>query len=95
MSLADVKAYILEAVEGKIDFEGQKQAEYITRVALIAATILAFAVGFILQSLQVTFVILGVSSLALGLAVIPPWPVYNRHPVAFLPAKVEKDSKSQ
>jgi len=96
MSIADVKEYFAKVVEGKIDFEGQKKAEYITRVSLIAAAIVSFILGFALQSLQVTFIGFGASTLLLCLVVVPQWPMYNHHPVKFLPAKADvQDAKTQ
>lgn len=81
----------------------------------ILLQIIAFIVGFVLQSLQATFAIFGASTLVLALVspeiflstpalhsdvshnfpyptrylvpqvVIPPWPIFNRHPVKWLP----------
>ncbi|TCD61589.1 serine/threonine-protein kinase KIN2 [Steccherinum ochraceum] len=90
MSIADVKVYLSKVAEGKIDFEGQKQAENVTRIALIAATVVAFIIGFVLQSLITTFIVFGSATILLCLAVIPQWPMYNRHPVHFLPVKANR-----
>ncbi|OJT11883.1 Signal peptidase complex subunit 1 [Trametes pubescens] len=74
------------------DFEGQKLVERIARDTLIAATAISFVAGFALQSLQVTFGLFALFVVGLSLAVLPPWPMFNRHPVVWLPAK---DTKSE
>ncbi|KZT01971.1 microsomal signal peptidase [Laetiporus sulphureus 93-53] len=76
--------------EGRIDFEGQKSVEQITRITLIGATIVSFILGFALQSLRVTFSTFGLAAIALFLVVLPPWPMFNRHPVKFLSPKEKK-----
>ncbi|THH32748.1 hypothetical protein EUX98_g1453 [Antrodiella citrinella] len=79
MSIADVKAYFSQVVEGKIkDYEGQKTAENITRASLIAAAVVSFIIGFVLQSLQVTFISFGASTLLIFLAPAPPAPGNDR-----------------
>ncbi|KAI0643343.1 microsomal signal peptidase subunit [Trametes meyenii] len=81
---------IQKLTEGKIDFEGQKLVERISRDTLIAGTTISFLVGLGLQSLQVTFGLFALFVVALSIAVIPPWPSYNRHPVKWLPVKETK-----
>ncbi|KAH9895932.1 microsomal signal peptidase subunit [Cubamyces lactineus] len=78
---------IQKFLEGKIDFEGQKLVEKIARDTLIVATLVSFIAGFALQSLRVTFGLFALFVVLLSIAVIPPWPMYNRHPVKWLPAK--------
>ncbi|KAH7920345.1 microsomal signal peptidase 12 kDa subunit [Leucogyrophana mollusca] len=85
--------YLQDLVEGKIDFHGQKIADTITRVVLIASSVIAFILGFAMRSLSVTFTIFGVSTLAVCLLVLPPWPIYNQHPVKWLPVQEDSSSK--
>ncbi|KAH9850969.1 microsomal signal peptidase subunit [Lenzites betulinus] len=82
--------FLQKLVEGRIDFEGQKLVERIARDTLIAATAFSFVAGFALQSMRVTFGLFALFVVGLSLAVLPPWPVFNRHPVAWLPAKETK-----
>ncbi|KAI0738156.1 microsomal signal peptidase subunit [Daedaleopsis nitida] len=77
-------------LEGKIDFEGQKLVEQISRNVLIVATVVSFIAGFAVQSLQVLFGVFAAFVLVLSLVVIPPWPTYRRHPVTWLPARASK-----
>ncbi|KDQ49750.1 hypothetical protein JAAARDRAFT_200582 [Jaapia argillacea MUCL 33604] len=76
-----------ELIEGKIDFEGQKLVENITKIALTVICIVSFVLGFGLQSLKVTFGALSLGSLVVFLVVVPQWPAYTRHPVQWLPVK--------
>ncbi|KAI0263594.1 microsomal signal peptidase subunit [Gloeopeniophorella convolvens] len=80
--------------EGKIDFEGQKLVEQITHYALSVLGVVAFFAGLATQSLSVTWGIFGAGVLVLLVAVVPPWPMFNRHPVKWLPAKETKEKKS-
>jgi len=76
-------------LEGKTDFEGQKRAERVQHYLLISITVLSFVIGFVAQSLWVTFVILGTGTAVVALLTIPAWPIYNRHPLSWksVPAK--------
>ncbi|KAH0831164.1 microsomal signal peptidase 12 kDa subunit [Lanmaoa asiatica] len=92
-----------DLLEGKIDFHGQKKSDDIVRIALISSTvsclvrstcrvfnrpqILSFVLGFALQSLRITMETFALSTVALALVVLPPWPVYNKHPVKWQPAQ--------
>ncbi|KAI0370729.1 microsomal signal peptidase subunit [Pilatotrama ljubarskyi] len=82
--------YLQRLVDGKIDFEGQKLVERIARDALIAATTVSFIAGFAVQSLRVTFGLFALFVVVLSIVAIPPWPMYNRHPVTWLPVKETK-----
>ncbi|KAF9267064.1 microsomal signal peptidase subunit [Marasmius fiardii PR-910] len=84
----------IQIPQGTIDFAGQKQVEEISRIWLISSTAIAFIAGFASQNIRVTFGFLGVSVVLLFLVVIPPWPMFNRHPVSWLPIVEEKKKKS-
>jgi len=73
--------------EGEIDFEGQRLAEFITYALLTLTGVVAFLVGIIGQNIQQTLYI-GLGGTALTfLAVVPPWPFFNQHPLPWLPAR--------
>ncbi|KAF2181859.1 microsomal signal peptidase 12 kDa subunit [Zopfia rhizophila CBS 207.26] len=75
---------VRDAVEGQIDFEGQRLAELITTVLLGASGIIAFLVGFMAQDIYLTlYISLGGTALTF-LAVVPPWPVYKKNPIPWL-----------
>ncbi|KAF8466104.1 hypothetical protein DFH94DRAFT_698604 [Russula ochroleuca] len=52
-------------LEGKIDFEGQKLVERITHFATIELAVFSFFLGFLFQSIQVTFVTFGLGAAAI------------------------------
>jgi signal peptidase complex subunit 1 len=94
---------VREAVEGQIDFEGQKFAELLGTALLatvgvcIPSTLdapfttllkglqaISFIVGFFLQDIKLAlFIGLGGTALTF-FAVVPPWPIFNKHPVKWL-----------
>ncbi|THZ15720.1 hypothetical protein D6C91_06690 [Aureobasidium pullulans] len=73
--------------EGEIDFEGQRLVEMFCSVLLSTAGVLAFMVGFATQDITYTlYILLGGAALTFVMCV-PPWPIYNKDPVKWLPAK--------
>jgi len=86
----DLKESLQQLIDGKIDFEGQKRVEQIVRTTLVGATVVSFILGFVLQSLRVTFGTFGLATVVLFLVTVPPWPMYNQHPVQWLPVKESK-----
>ncbi|KAJ3735541.1 microsomal signal peptidase 12 kDa subunit-domain-containing protein [Lentinula guzmanii] len=77
---------IQDYFEGKIDFVGQQRVDEIARIWLFSFTALSFALGFALHSLKTSFMLLGSSTVVLCAIVLPAWPMYNKHPVKWLPA---------
>ncbi|KAG1840012.1 microsomal signal peptidase 12 kDa subunit [Suillus fuscotomentosus] len=84
---------IQELVEGRIDFKGQKTADDIVRVVLITSTFLSFVIGFAFSSLMITMSTFVLCTVALSLVVLPPWPMFNRHPVTWLSESVQEQSQ--
>ncbi|KIY70608.1 microsomal signal peptidase 12 kDa subunit [Cylindrobasidium torrendii FP15055 ss-10] len=76
-----------DALEAKIDFHGQALVELIAKAWLVVAAVVSFVVGWWFQSLRLTLVAYGASTLILAVVVLPPWPMYNKHPVKWLPVK--------
>ncbi|PWI68564.1 hypothetical protein PCL_01653 [Purpureocillium lilacinum] len=71
---------------GAQDFEGQRRAEGYATLLLALSALVAFNVGYLYQDIQKA-VYIGLGGTALTfLAVVPPWPVYNKNPVKWLPA---------
>ncbi|KAI0117626.1 microsomal signal peptidase 12 kDa subunit-domain-containing protein [Hypoxylon sp. NC0597] len=76
---------VRDAVDGQIDFEGQKLAERLATAVLAIVGGVSFLVGFILQDITLALKI-GLAGTALTfLLVVPPWPFFNKHPVKWLP----------
>ncbi|KAI5801453.1 microsomal signal peptidase 12 kDa subunit-domain-containing protein [Peziza echinospora] len=81
---------IQNIIEGTIDFEGQRIAELLTTRILILSGIIGWLVGFYLKDVIYTVYIGLAGSLLAFLLVVPPWPVYNKHPLRWLPAGAGK-----
>ncbi|OAD04725.1 hypothetical protein MUCCIDRAFT_125711, partial [Mucor lusitanicus CBS 277.49] len=62
------------------DFEGQKLAEQLTHYLLIAS----FIAGYSMHSMQMLLIVFAAGLALTALVVIPPWPMYNKHPQPFL-----------
>ncbi|KAJ1929709.1 hypothetical protein IWQ60_000928 [Tieghemiomyces parasiticus] len=72
------------AFEATIDFRGQVLAERVTQVGIVVAAVLAFGVGQVFQSFECLLLTFGGGVVLTLLLVLPPWPMYNRHPVQWL-----------
>ncbi|KAJ7074754.1 microsomal signal peptidase 12kDa subunit [Mycena amicta] len=81
--------------EGRIDFIGQQRVDNLARIWLIGTTVIAFLLGFVQQSLQLTFGFFGGSTVLLALLVVPPWPMFNQHPVQWLPIRGSETAKEK
>ncbi|KAI2642769.1 microsomal signal peptidase 12 kDa subunit-domain-containing protein [Xylaria nigripes] len=76
---------VRDAVDGQIDFEGQKLAETLTTTLLSIVGAISFLVGFFLQDITLALKI-GLGGTALTfLVIVPSWPFFNRNPVKWLP----------
>ncbi|KAK5664145.1 hypothetical protein OQA88_360 [Cercophora sp. LCS_1] len=76
---------VRDVFEGQIDFEGQKLAELLANLALSVVGVVAFLVGYFLQDIKLA-VWIGLGGTALTfVAVVPPWPFFNKNPVKWLP----------
>jgi signal peptidase complex subunit 1 len=68
------------------DFKGQAFAEFITHALLSLVGAVAFLAGFIYQDIYLTLYI-GLGGTAFTfLLVTPPWPLFNKHPLQWLPS---------
>ncbi|KAB8078019.1 microsomal signal peptidase 12 kDa subunit-domain-containing protein [Aspergillus leporis] len=80
----DILALIQDVFEGQIDFYGQRVAEIFSTALLIISGAVAFLAGYIYQDIYLTLWVGLTGTLITGLAVIPPWPMYNKHPERWL-----------
>ncbi|CAO0800724.1 unnamed protein product [Mucor circinelloides] len=86
MSFADI-------LECTIDFEGQKLAEQLTHYLLVLSGIASFIVGYSMQSMQMLLIVFAAGLALTALVVIPPWPMYNKHPQPFLQPQDTNEKK--
>nr|POF20794.1 signal peptidase complex subunit 1 [Quercus suber] len=72
------------------DFKGQALADFLSTTLLVIAGIVSFLAGWFTNNIYNTlYVGLGGTALTF-LIVVPPWPVYNRNPLPWLPAKTAR-----
>ncbi|KAI8142589.1 microsomal signal peptidase 12kDa subunit [Fennellomyces sp. T-0311] len=77
---------IADYFEWTIDFEGQKLADQLTHLLLICFAVVGFVAGYVTESLLLTVAIFGAGLLLATVVVLPPWPMYKRHPQKWLPS---------
>ena len=80
-----------------MDFVGQRLAEQVLMVILLASAATSFVVGYALKDFQLMVKINGVGLLLALACVLPDWPFYNRNPWKWLdPLEPEsKDTKKK
>ncbi|KAJ5953443.1 Microsomal signal peptidase Spc12 [Penicillium verhagenii] len=83
----ELLAPIQDALEGQIDFHGQRLAELLSTILLVAS----FLIGYIYKDMYLTLWVGLGGTLFTALAVIPPWPIYNQNPEKWL----NKDGSSR
>jgi len=75
---------IQDALEGQIDFHGQRITEFLCTALIAVSGVVAFIAGYLYQDVYVTLWI-GLAGTALtAMVVVPPWPIYNTHPEKWL-----------
>ncbi|PWY98435.1 microsomal signal peptidase 12 kDa subunit, partial [Testicularia cyperi] len=69
----------------KQDFQGQRLADRIMQELLVLGAAIAFLVGYFRQDLYLCMLLYGAVFVATALISVPPWPMYNKHHVEWLP----------
>ncbi|KAJ5179606.1 hypothetical protein N7492_002816 [Penicillium capsulatum] len=80
----ELLAPIQDMLEGPIDFHGQHLAEILSTILLIISGAVSLIVGYIYKDIHLTLWLGLAGTLFTGLAVVPPWPIYNRNPEKWL-----------
>lgn len=74
-----------------MDWQGQKLAEQMMQIMLLAFGVVGYAVGFVMGSFQTMVLVYSIGVLLIALLTIPNWPFSNRHPLLWLdPTEFEK-----
>ncbi|KAI8930307.1 microsomal signal peptidase 12 kDa subunit-domain-containing protein [Entophlyctis helioformis] len=93
MALFSVTA-ILQS--GKIDFQGQRLADRLGHSLLFITGVLGFIAAFLTQSLSTALYVDLAGLVVVLLLCVPPWPMYNSHPVEWQPkAQVDDDDDDE
>ncbi|KAJ5608516.1 hypothetical protein N7537_005135 [Penicillium hordei] len=80
----EILAPIQDAIEGQIDFHGQRLAELLSTILLVISGVTSFVVGYIYKDIHLTLWTGLAGTLFTAFVVVPPWPVYNRNPEKWL-----------
>ncbi|KAG5015283.1 hypothetical protein AAZX31_08G100800 [Glycine max] len=79
-----------------MDWQGQKLAEQLMQIMLLAFAVIAFVGGYVMASFQMMILIYAGGVVFTTLLTVPNWPLFNRHPLTWLdPTEVEKHPKPQ
>lgn len=68
-----------------MDLQGQRTAEWLYFTILLGAALPAFLCGWFSGSLKLMLIIYAASTALAVVLVVPDWPMYNRHPLKWLP----------
>ena len=79
-----------------MDWQGQKVAEQLMQILLLAFAVGAFGTGYVLGSFQMMLLIYAGGVVLTTLITVPNWPFFNRNPLIWLdPSEAEKHPKPQ
>ena len=79
-----------------MDWQGQKRAEMLMQVLLVAAAVAAFLVGYALGDFQLMLLIYAGGVALTALVTVPDWPFFNRSPLKWLdPAEADRHPRPQ
>ncbi|KAL5717608.1 hypothetical protein ACHQM5_010590 [Ranunculus cassubicifolius] len=77
-----------------MDWQGQKLAEQLMQILLVAFAVAAFVVGYTIGSFQMMLLIYAGGVVITTLITVPNWPFFNRHPLKWLdPIEAERHPK--
>lgn len=70
-----------------MDFKGQHQAENLATKMIMYTSLLSFLIGWMRQDFTLMLGLFVAGVIATLIATVPNWPVYNRHPTAWVAGK--------
>lgn len=79
-----------------MDWQGQKLAEQLMQIMLVAFAVVAFLTGYVMGSFRLMILVYAGGVFLTTLITVPNWPFFNRHPLKWLdPSVAEKYPKPQ
>uniref|UniRef100_A0A804P9F2 Signal peptidase complex subunit 1 n=2 Tax=Zea mays TaxID=4577 RepID=A0A804P9F2_MAIZE len=69
-----------------MDWLGQKRAEMLMQVLLVASAVAAFLVGYVRADFQLMLLVYAGGVVLTALVTVPNWPFFNRNPLKWLDA---------
>ncbi|XP_069592925.1 signal peptidase complex subunit 1 [Dendrobates tinctorius] len=93
---------IFASIPTQMDYKGQKLAEQIFQGIILFSAVIGFIYGYVIEQFGWTVYIVIAGFAVSCLLTLPPWPVYRRHPLKWLPVqdsgtddKKQQDKKSK
>ncbi|KAM0898613.1 hypothetical protein ACQ4PT_021785 [Festuca glaucescens] len=85
-SLGQIKQsdIILFFLGAQMDWQGQKSAEMLMQVLLVASAVAAFLTGYTMADFQLMLLVYAGGVVLTALVTVPNWPFFNRHPLKWL-----------
>ncbi|XP_023541979.1 probable signal peptidase complex subunit 1 [Cucurbita pepo subsp. pepo] len=79
-----------------MDWQGQKLAEQMMQIMLLAFAVGAFSTGYVMGSFRTMILVYAGGVILTTLITVPNWPFFNLHPLKWLdPSVAEKYPKPQ
>ena len=75
-----------------MDLVGQRNAERLYMIILLAVAVPAYLLGWYYGSMRLMLAVYGAGAAAAVALAVPDWPFWNRHPLRWLPAGSVKRS---
>ena len=70
----------------RMDWQGQKLAEMLMQVLLVASAVAAFLAGYVRGDFQLMLLVYAAGVVLTALVTVPNWPFFNRNPLKWLDA---------
>ncbi|KAM3914305.1 signal peptidase complex subunit 1 [Leptodactylus fuscus] len=94
---------IFASIPTQMDYKGQKLAEQIFQGIILFSAVIGFIYGYVIEQFGWTVYIVIAGFAVSCLLTLPPWPMYRRHPLKWLPVqdsdktddKKQQDKKSK
>uniref|UniRef100_A0ACD5XX58 Uncharacterized protein n=1 Tax=Avena sativa TaxID=4498 RepID=A0ACD5XX58_AVESA len=67
-----------------MDWQGQKSAEMLMQVLLVASAVASFLVGYVMADFQLMLLVYAGGVVLTALVTVPNWPFFNRNPLKWL-----------
>uniref|UniRef100_A0A8D0C964 Signal peptidase complex subunit 1 n=1 Tax=Salvator merianae TaxID=96440 RepID=A0A8D0C964_SALMN len=83
----DTMLNIFRSIPTQMDYKGQKLAEQIFQGIILVSAIVGFIYGYITEQFGWTVYIVMAGFALSCLLTLPPWPIYRRNPLKWLPVQ--------
>ncbi|KAG8556791.1 hypothetical protein GDO81_018207 [Engystomops pustulosus] len=78
---------IFASIPTQMDYKGQKLAEQIFQGIILFSAVIGFTYGYVIEQFGWTVYIVIAGFAVSCLLTLPPWPMYRRNPLKWLPAQ--------